>query len=276
MGKKSRKKKTGKPTASSLSSSSSSAAVAAAAAVLSSAVEEGRGGYADTILPAGTTLALPSSCFHGSNLAHFKNLEYAGVMQAYFLMSSDVAKIRMEKADPFQRHNKFYDDHEYFTKQDADFCQFVFAYCTHFYQKYFHLSATYKRDLTSLLGLGIQMRYIDQVEKGVSTDPGSENFDKWFKYGRDIGSERGIIKCLAREIPCNCMDSQKVKAQEMDKTNRCDGCHNHFLKTSLLYCTGCQSVQYCSKACQVDHWPVHRDLCKTKQELDKICLHETK
>mmetsp|Transcript_38709 Transcript_38709/g.43583 ORF Transcript_38709/g.43583 Transcript_38709/m.43583 type:complete len:118 (+) Transcript_38709:1-354(+) len=117
------------------------------------------------------------------------------------------------------------------------------------------------------------MRYKDQVDKWVSIGPGSENCDKWNKYNRDIHSERGIIKCLAREIPCNCMDSEKVKAREMDKTNPCRGCHNHFHKTSLFFCSGCQSVQYCSKACQVDAWPNHRDSCKTKQELGKMSLH---
>eukprot|EP00751_Fragilariopsis_kerguelensis_P029677 CAMPEP_0170928680 /NCGR_PEP_ID=MMETSP0735-20130129/14323_1 /TAXON_ID=186038 /ORGANISM="Fragilariopsis kerguelensis, Strain L26-C5" /LENGTH=175 /DNA_ID=CAMNT_0011329597 /DNA_START=13 /DNA_END=537 /DNA_ORIENTATION=+ len=175
MGKKSRKKKTGN-TAASLSS----AASASGAAVLSSAVGEGRGGYADTMtLLAGTKLALPSSCCHGSNLADFKNLEYKGAMQAYILMLSDVAKLGMEQAVGLQLLEKFNDDHEHLTKHDANFCQFVFAYCTHFYQKYYHLSATYKLGLTSLLRLGLQMRYKDQVDNGVSIGPGSENCDKW-------------------------------------------------------------------------------------------------
>ena len=76
-------------------------------------------------------------------------------------------------------------------------------------------------DVTSLVGLGIQLRYLEEVEKGVSVDPGSVNYEKWNKYNRDILTGRSIIKCLACEIvtPCNCMNSKKVEAKGMDKTN---------------------------------------------------------
>lgn len=32
-----------------------------------------------------------------------------------------------------------------------------------------------------------------------------------------------------------------------------------------LRCTGCLLVKYCSKACQVEHWPVHKLSCKPKK-----------
>ena len=88
----------------------------------------GRGSYADTIVPAGTTLALPSSCcFHGSNLVDFKNLEYIGAIQAYFLMKSDLSKIGEDNPLCYQlvsqRVKKLYDDHKHLITLDADFCR---------------------------------------------------------------------------------------------------------------------------------------------------------
>ena len=278
MGKKSRKKKTGKTTASSSSSSAASSSAAATAVLPSVAGEgEGRGGYADdTILPAGTSLvALPSSCFHGSNLADFKNPEYIGAIQAYISMCFDAHKLGLDnQAIANQHYDKFYDDHEHLRKHDTDFRRFVFAYCTHFYQKYYHLSGKNKFYLTSLLRLGLQMRYQNQVEKGVGIGPGSENYEKTLKYNRDVCSERGIINCLIRETPCGCMDSKKAEGKGMDKTNPCLGCCNPFPKTSLFYCTGCQTVQYCSKACQVNEWPSHRNFCKSlkQQRANKSCI----
>jgi len=266
MGKKSRKKKTGKTAVPSTTAGAAASVGAAAGAPV------GRGGYADTnmLLPAGTTLVLPSSCFHGSNLADFKNPEYAEAMQAYISVCSDIRKVGQDSNQAISVQQllleKFYDEHEHLTKHDADFCQFVFAYSTHLYQKYYHLSAKYKLEVTTLLHLGLRMRYQYQVEKGVSIDPGSENNDKWKKYNRDLDSERLIIKCLARETPCKCMDSKKVEAQGMDKTNRCNGCFKHFRKDLLSNCTGCQITRYCSKTCQVNEWPNHRDFCKSVQK----------
>ena len=31
-------------------------------------------------------------------------------------------------------------------------------------------------------------------------------------------------------------------------------------------CTGCQVVHYCSRACQLAHWKVHKELCKKLQK----------
>ena len=217
-----------------------------------------------------TALALPSSCFHGSNLADFKNVDYIGAVQARFLMSSDITMIG--KDNPLiasLRYQKFMDDYEHLRTLDADFCRFIFAYCTHLYQKCIHSSVKDMEDVYGLLSLGIDMRYIYQEEKGVNVVPGSDHSNKWKKYKRDIYSERGIIKCLARETPCNCMDVMKAEANGMDKTNICDGCRNHFPKTAVSNCTGCQIVKYCSKTCQVNHWPKHRELCKSEQKLIK-------
>ena len=226
--KKKRSKKQNEKLLTALTSTATTASAATATTTATTAVEEGRGSYAAyTLLPAGTTLALPSLCFHGSSLADFKNLEYAEAMQAFIFitLNIDEAKLRTD-------YDKFFNDHEHLSK-NADFCQFVFAYCTHLYQNY-HLSVKYEIDVTSLLTWGIRMRYHSQVEKGVDAGPGSENWNKITKYKRDIYSERGVIKCLARETPCGCMDPKKAETQGMDKTNLCNGCVTHFSKTSLF------------------------------------------
>jgi len=265
MGKKSRKKKTGKTAVPSV--------VVPAVPVDAAAAGRGRGRGGDSAL-----ITLPLSCFHGSNLADLKNVEYIEAVQSYTLICSDICKFG-QSADIckfgqggsliyFQRLEKFNDDHKHLMMLDADFCRFVFAYCTIFYQKYYHLSANYKMDLTILLSLGIKMRYSHQVEKTIdNVGPGSENKEKSDKYMRDIRSERGIIKCLARETPCDCMDPKKEEAKGMDKINPCNGCNKRFPKTNLFFCKGCQIVKYCSKACQINEWPNHRDLCKNQQLL---------
>ena len=120
---------------------------------------------------AAERIELPSSsCFHGSNLADFKYLEYKGAIQAYTLMYSDLDKIGDDnQIIALQGFAKFNDYYKHLRKHDANFCCFLFfAYCTHLYQKYYHLSANYQMEVTRLINWGIQIRYQDQVEKGVS------------------------------------------------------------------------------------------------------------
>lgn len=42
----------------------------------------------------------------------------------------------------------------------------------------------------------------------------------------------------------------------------CHHCHQGGPDVNLRFCKGCLSVQYCSKACQKDDWPSHREPCR--------------
>lgn len=49
---------------------------------------------------------------------------------------------------------------------------------------------------------------------------------------------------------------------EPKSTGFCDakGCHNK----ANFHCSKCQVNIYCSKSCQVKHWPVHKEKCVIK------------
>jgi len=288
MGKKSRKKKTGKTTVPSSSSADAnswdvplpagtSAAATAEAADAAAKLRDG------SFLPAGVTLAgaevtAPSGCFHGSKLSHFKKLEYMMAIPAYIRMRSDIREIQSRQHNPLalgQRSQQFDDEYKHLLL-DKHFCRFIFAYCTHLYKRGYHSSVYVydKGEVDQLLSLGIRLRYQDQAGKGVHIGPGSDNYDKWHKYNRDIHTERGVINVLAREIPCGCMDPQKVEGKKMEKINHCYGCKNTFPKSSLSTCTGCHAVQYCSKDCQVNEWPTHRDVCKLYKSMHNFTSDE--
>ena len=220
---------------------------------------------ADRVLPS-----VNMTCFHGSTLAKFNDPTFMQAIQAYFDMRGAVKEAMAVIETTYQGNHrnvmdeelkgnlfppvllfqKFDSDHKHLIV-DTDFCDFVFAYCTHLY-----LTSWNEHNLMvfRLLTLGFDMRYIKQVGKGVETGIGSQNYDKVAKYNIDIRLERGVINCLARETPCSCMNPKKAEAKEMDKNGTCCGCKNEFLKQTLKACTGCHNTtRYCSRQCQIDN-----------------------
>ena len=149
---------------------------------------------------------------------------------------------------------KYEEDHRHLMK-DPEFSRFIFAFCTQQYLKSNNFKAgTPHPFIHILLTLGIRCRY--------STDP-----EKVKKYFRDISTERGKIKVLARETTthCNCMNEAKDIAKTMDKMGQCHGCRNDFPKETLRLCDGCQFWKYHDRKCQLRYWPIHEADCKQMQ-----------
>ena len=88
--------------------------------------------------------------------------------------------------------------------------------------------------------------------------------DKINKYCRDIETDRGIIRCLARETissSCECMKAKKLEAQLMEKLGECHGCMQEFPKMNLRLCTRCKVSKFCSNECMKKHWSEHKLYC---------------
>jgi len=216
------------------------------------------------------TLAPPTGCCHGSKIADFKNLDYIRAVQAYTRMRFEMKQIRQAGQDNYyndvqllsQISQNFDEDYQYLTHYDTNFCAFIFGFCAHLYLKSNHSASTWE-EIEWLLYLGITMRYLEQpMRKGVDVGPGSEGETKYKKYTTDVCLQRGMINCLARETPCDCMKPKKLEAQKMDRTGICHGCLDEVPKNTLKLCTGCNMVKYCSRECQVNGWPEHRETCK--------------
>jgi len=159
---------------------------------------------------------------------------------------------------------------------DPKFVRFVFAFCTEMY-----LTSGFPDDITKenlngnikkvvmekliyveTVRLGLKLRYgIHSQMRGEDFSEGSELDVKLRKYFRDSDFERGYVNILAREIPCNCMDASKARFSASGKTGLCHGCGHEFPKHKLLDCK-CRTAVYCSRACQVKHWPQHKVMCK--------------
>jgi hypothetical protein len=78
-----------------------------------------------------------------------------------------------------------------------------------------------------------------------------------------IGTQRGHVLFLSKQIPCSCLDEGKKNAKQNPKTGRCRYCRNEDPKMELKKCSQCKTAEYCSKECQVADWRAgHKKECK--------------
>ena len=79
--------------------------------------------------------------------------------------------------------------------------------------------------------------------------------------------EHTLVSFCRKRIPCKCLDS---KYKEVKSITKMGICHNgscslpghNAPRSEMLCCTQCRKANYCSRECQVAHWPLHRPDCE--------------
>jgi len=99
--------------------------------------------------------------------------------------------------------------------------------------------------------------------EGKDFGPETKYARNYNKYCRDIRTERGRINCIAREIPCGCLEEKRIEAKSMEKVALCYCCRKEFSKKFMHRCLGCDHHQYCSKECSIKAWPEHKEICSS-------------
>jgi len=191
-------------------------------------------------------------CYHESDEEHFvKGSEYEMIVDAWLSVLNKGGTTEYDNLS-----TNFETTYENVLK-DSDFVGYIFAITTEMFRKYYKTEeySSSKVKLQQILFLGITSKYV--------YSPLSADVEKYEKYARDIHTVRGIINCLYRETQkkCDCMKPFKMEATKMEKVGKCLGCNKDFPKTELKRCIRCDCVQYCSKECQQENWPLHKKYC---------------
>jgi len=80
------------------------------------------------------------------------------------------------------------------------------------------------------------------------------------------GCTRSLVKYFVKQTPCNCLDELYAEIKSTTpKMGKCWGCKQKKERSELFICTGCERMQYCSKACQIARVPEHKHDCKRVQ-----------
>ena len=94
------------------------------------------------------------------------------------------------------------------------------------------------------------------------------------------GDEHTLVQFFRKQIPCSCLDEKYKEVKSITKMGICfnGDCplpDRMATRSSMLCCTGCRMVNYCSKECQEADWPVHKEFCGlTAEELGEMYFNE--
>ena len=76
------------------------------------------------------------------------------------------------------------------------------------------------------------------------------------------GEQRDMLRFYSKRISCSCLKDKYTDAKEsQQKVGNCDRCNKILERTSLMLCSRCKSIQYCSVECQHADWPGHKKMC---------------
>ena len=99
-----------------------------------------------------------------------------------------------------------------------------------------------------------------RVASGIQMD-----FDKLREL--DASDEHTLVRYIQKRIPCSCLDEKHEEVKGVKKIGlccnpRCKIPDQMTERSSMMLCTRCRRVNYCSRECQEAHWPRHKELCE--------------
>jgi len=97
----------------------------------------------------------------------------------------------------------------------------------------------------------------------------SLNSKDFFLKHQDLfrGCKRSLVKFYRKQIPCHCLDETHAELKPQSKTGVCSHCGERFERKVLKECSICELEKYCSKDCQIAHWPQHKRDCKILSQI---------
>lgn len=86
-----------------------------------------------------------------------------------------------------------------------------------------------------------------------------------------------LVSYFRKRIPCSCLDEKYQEVKSVSKVNLCRNrnCCRLEKRRKLLYCAACNTVNYCSRECQVEDWPRHKKSCGVLKHFAKDAERES-
>mmetsp|Transcript_47683 Transcript_47683/g.54059 ORF Transcript_47683/g.54059 Transcript_47683/m.54059 type:complete len:230 (+) Transcript_47683:108-797(+) len=136
-------------------------------------------------------------CYHGCTKQEFHSVEHEKILDSLATSNKVEINALIKKYERYM--------------VDPTFGRFVIARIADDYLQDHDFGQLLHRRLLLLL----QIRYV-KIPWLEGKDVGPESHDRqhFLQYCRDIRTERGRLQCIAREIPCDCMEEKRREAEK--------------------------------------------------------------
>ncbi|MGK3737067.1 MAG: hypothetical protein ACI8RD_002954 [Bacillariaceae sp.] len=201
--------------------------------------------------PSPAPLLANEVCYHGSSEDNFNGDFQDAINNFLWNHSGDI----LERKSAAPDHNlptieRFVEENGHLITEE--FCRHVYANCIHQYliaNNASNISLQPQQTIHRLFMLATNLRY-----RYIQQEVCDRDVEKISKHGRDIHTERGQARTLAKEVSCSCAGVLRKKAKTMRKEGTCFGCHAVKDKAGLMECSKCRFARYCTKQCQGNDW----------------------
>ena len=92
----------------------------------------------------------------------------------------------------------------------------------------------------------------------------------------ELGGTGRDMECTGSYGEENESAASEVEQSSVNHMNTCNGCGKSVCNTQLSQCSGCRSVRYCGRECQLQHREEHKVLCNAIQYLQNDLVEKVK
>ena len=131
--------------------------------------------------------------------------------------------------------------------------------CVYIYINNIHVHITYNR---STYERAVEW-YIDNARDEMVASGSTARFP--VRLWQRVEMSSGGRSLEFRSSVVHDAQSSTVDVLERGVDGRCDACGG---ERASYRCSGCRMTRYCSRECQVAHWPTHRDNCLQRRRND--------
>lgn len=102
----------------------------------------------------------------------------------------------------------------------------------------------------------------DSVIRSVLSNRAAATKMRDISGGGSSTSRRDMLKFFRKRITCSCLKKIHLEARKtLPKVGMCYHCGEEKERRLLMVCGKCKISQYCSRECQMAHWPSHKRRC---------------